>query len=330
MSTPSTCENSPNATFLPGSACGPTPCALPGGLTAVLFGQVLAPANLSARQAKALGLMTSGTFGPPGSTSSDSAALQASLVNRFQALTHGLGSTLYCLTWKPLVTPAGRSLSLLRASVRRTSASASTGWPAPCAQDGPKGGPGQGSDRLPGAAALAAWPAPTAADASRGAKDARPWDTGRPLNQIAALAAWATPAARDHRFANAKPWAERGGGKKGEQLNNQAVHLAGWGTPSAQEFAGNPEASIARKRALGIGQSCTILSQQVRLAGPARLTVSGEMLTGSFAGMENGGQLNPAHSRWLMGLPAAWDDCAPTVTPSTRKRPARSSKRPKG
>lgn len=30
------------------------------------------------------------------------------------------------------------------------------GWPTPCTQDGPNGGPGQGSDRLPGAAA-AAW-----------------------------------------------------------------------------------------------------------------------------------------------------------------------------
>jgi hypothetical protein len=53
------------------------------------------------------------------------------------------------------------------------------------------------------------------------------------------------------------------------------------------------------------------LEHAVKFAGPVRLTASGEMLTGSDAGMESSaqcrGQLNPAHSAWLMGIPPIWD-----------------------
>ena len=43
-----------------------------------------------------------------------------------------------------------------------------------------------------------------------------------------------------------------------------------------------------------------------RCLGPLRLT-------------EKPGALNPAFTRWLMGYPAAWDACADTATPSSRK-----------
>ena len=50
-----------------------------------------------------------------------------------------------------------------------------------------------------------------------------------------------------------------------------------------------------------------------------RLLVSGPPATGSPALTAKRGQLNPAHSRWLMGYLIEWDDCAATATPSSRK-----------
>src|SRR5262245_33389149 len=50
------------------SASGLTRYALPAGATIGQCGRALAPVNLSARQAKEAGLLTSGTYGPHGFT----------------------------------------------------------------------------------------------------------------------------------------------------------------------------------------------------------------------------------------------------------------------
>lgn len=184
-------EGIPSATSLLVSGCGHTRCGKQDGQTTDRSGPGAAHANLSARQAKELGLLTSGTFGLPSSTSSSSAALQSCLESRLRAKLSSLGSTLYKLTWKPWVTPLGVCRSRLRASVRRTSETGLIGWPTPRASEaehsGRKAGTGhKGQVGLAEAASLAVlsgWCTPTATDAMRGSNPPRPQDTGVPLSQ---------------------------------------------------------------------------------------------------------------------------------------------------
>jgi hypothetical protein len=336
--------DTPSATSSPESASGAMHYVEPDGLTTAPSGPPPVLASLSARQAKALGLLTSGTYGLTSSTSSASAALQSSLENRLRAKTQTLGSTLYTLTWKPWNMPSGRSRSRLRASVRRTSETGRTGWPTPNASlVDAKPNPPITTGRKPTdpqigladvAVHLAGWPTPRASD-KEGGPDLIRRDNGRPnsdLVTVASLTGWTTPTRRDWRdTGEVKPRVEGLNtvfGLRADQLGRQAI-LAGWPTPMAgtpaqngNNAAGNNDSS--RKTVDACAWHLEPPSTQT--PGPARLTVSGEMLTGSFAAMESGGQLNPAHSRWLMGLPPEWDVCGVTAMQSMQKPRASGSR----
>jgi hypothetical protein len=140
-----------------------------------------------------------------------------------------------------------------------------------------------------------------------------------------------------------------GGGQakrvKGRSNLNDHVLLASWATPAAREPGGTPEQFLKRKEKHPCGQSVTALSLQVQFASwatprtnshtgrgtrgtggenlqtQAQLAVTGQMPNGSTAQTEGIGQLNPAHSRWLIGLPIEWDVSADTAMQSFRKSP---------
>lgn len=169
MSQLATCADLHSVTFSPASASGLMLCVWPDGRTTDRYGRDQPLANLSARQAKALGLLTSGTYGQPGITSLNSANLQKCLANKLQAKTALAGSTLYKLTWKLRVTPSGRQIYALRASVRRISGSDCSlllnGWHTPVVRDHRNSsGSGTNPRDLPRTVPLASWVTPAERD----------------------------------------------------------------------------------------------------------------------------------------------------------------------
>ncbi len=286
-----TLSDSISAISSPGSADGLSRCVAQDGPTVARHGQHHAPASLSARQAKVLGLLTSGTYGPPHIGLSASAALSWSLASNLAALTRTTGSTLYKLMWKPWAMPSGRLRFRLRASARRTRETVLIGWPTPIASNGRGAGNfnRQGGVNLQTAALLAGWPTPTATDGRGG------YQGGRIRN-----------------------------GKVSTDRLDVAAQLAGWPTPTtSNDRSPCPQEAMRTYRDNGT-KIQKRLQDVAALCGPARLTASGEMLIGSTAGMDGGGQLDPDHSRWLMGFPPEWEECAPTETLSTLKRRQRS------
>jgi hypothetical protein len=142
------------------------------------------------------------------------------------------------------------------------------------------------------------WPTPMAGTpAQKGYDEAGNTDSSRRTVSV-----WRTPGATDGEggVMEIRP------GKVGHYKLRDQAPLAGWPTPNTMEGG---QTSRGRKR-----------KGELLVGGLVRGIAAGP----SNAPTEKPGVLNPAFSRWLMGFPAEWDDCAPTATPSSPKSPPRS------
>jgi len=159
---------------------------------------------------------------------------------------------------------------------------------------------------------LASWPTPQTMDTLPPMDyEKRLNHPGRPgrtvsgnLREVVTLTSWPTPQTRD----NKNGWDEKAlnphNKPYSKDLNDFAL-LASWPTTTTRDYKGPSGAGRQERK----GNPTDTLAN----------AVSGLTAIGSPAATEKPGQLNPAHSRWLMGLPPAWDACAPTATPSSRK-----------
>jgi hypothetical protein len=194
------------------------------------------------------------------------------------------------MKWKVWDMPGREPICALRASAPRTSASASTGRLSPNTSDGT-------AEQLL---------ARKQAMADRGVQQ------GVSVTQLAhqaQIAGWVTPSARD--WKDTPGMSLTGTNPDGtlrariDQLPRQAA-IAGWQTPKVADATGGQTSRGGKRK------------HELLLGGEARAAAAGMMSSGSLAPTEKPGPLNPALSRWLMGFPAAWDECAPTGTPSSR------------
>ena len=293
MSNRQTSNVSHNAISSQVLASGPMLSEQPDGQMAMLFGQGVVRVNHSVTAGSGEASQINVICGPNGSGSSRSVALTLSLANKLRVKLASRGSTLFRLNWKVRITPSGRRIYALRASARGTFDKDRTSWPTP---------------KLP-----------------KFSHDLAKYDRepGRTRETAALLAAWATPQVFDSKnnqtpeqfIARMQRNQNMSTQIQGLSVQAQLARLTFWASPTARDYKGKNSAAHVSKGKGHMGQ----------LANQAPHLIRGPMPNGSTVETENTGQLNPAHSRWLMGLPPEWDDCAVMATRSVRRSRKRSS-----
>jgi hypothetical protein len=190
-------------------------------------------------------------------------------------------------------------------------------WATPRSEDSECAGAHRGMpDGLHSQSQLASWPTPNTMDTME-REEMRPSReaTGRTVGYLSEAvvsyaAPWPTPNTPTG-GPNTKSTEKHTGGM---DLEGTAT-LANWATPTSRDHKDSGE---------NLQNSTVRKDGKIRLdvlGRQAQLTASGPTPSGSGAKTESIGQLNPAHSRWLMGLPPEWCACAVTATACVRRRP---------
>ena len=285
-----TFEDSRSAIFSPASVDGATRYGSPGGPTTSPRGQGVAPASRSAMPASSWGERIRVIYGRRSVASSTGRALQSCLESRLQARLVAFGSPEYALTWRQWAMRSGPPICALRASGRRIEGSGSSGWRTPSATDADRG--------------VHPSPDPKAGDHS--------------LNNQASTAPWPTPRTPTGGAESAERKQELGRTESGGGDLQAVAQLAGWPTCSARDWKDTPGMATTGTNPDG--------SLRTRLDQLPRVAALGIGSTSYPASTEKRGALNPAHSRWLMGCPPEWCDCAVTAMQSFPRSRRSSSK----